>query len=144
MSKHTFIAYIINALTLFFVSVVSVILSKKYNFTLLIAEAFQPGKELEISDSEIKQESSLDSELITETSQPGKELEIDNSEIEKESSPDSANLSKGLPIDEDLGTDSSDNIEYIKQLISDKNFVIEVFSTFSVLLIGFTLFTIFR
>ena len=116
MSKHTFIAYIINALTLFFVSVVSVILSKKYNFTLLIAEAFQPGKE----------------------------LEIDNSEIEKESSPDSANLSKVLPIDEDLGTDSSDNIEYIKQLISDKNFVIEVFSTFSVLLIGFTLFTIFR
>ena len=113
MSKHTFIAYIINALTLFFVSVVSVILSKKYNFTLLIAEAFQPGKELEISDSEIKQESSLDSELITETSQPGKELEIDNSEIEKESSPDSANLSKPLPIKEDLVSDSSDNIEYI-------------------------------
>jgi hypothetical protein len=116
MNKHTFIAYIINALILLFVSGFSVILSRKYNFTSLITETFQQGKELEISDSE----------------------------IEQEFYPDSANLSKPLPIKEDLISDSSDNIEYIKQLISDKNFVIEVFSTFSVLLIGSTLFTIFR
>jgi hypothetical protein len=144
MNKHTFIAYITNALILLFVSGVSVILSRKYNFTLLITETFQPGKELEISDSEIKQESSPDSELITKTFQQGKELEISDSEIEQEFYPDSANLSKPLPIKEDLVSDSSDNIEYIKQLISDKNFVIEVFSTFSVLLIGSTLFAIFR
>jgi hypothetical protein len=138
MNKYNIIAYMINALILFLVSFASSLLSKKYNFTSLIIEAFKPETDLEV-DEEIKQESPSDSKLKQENITQEKELDISDSKIQQES-PTESLLMKETPLHQEISVmDGENKIPSIKELINDGDFWSEVIRLFIVILIGFTI-----
>jgi hypothetical protein len=127
MNKYNIIAYIINALILFLISFASTIVSRKYNFTSLITEAFKPKTDLDI-DNEIKQESPSGSRFNQETSSQ-----------EKESLPESVLMTETLLHQENSVIDGENKIPSVKELIQDKDFWSEVTRLFIIILIGFTI-----
>jgi hypothetical protein len=138
MNKYNIIAYIINALILLLVSFASAILSKKYNFTSLMTEAFKPETDLEV-DEKIQQESLSDSKLNQENVTSEKELDVSDSKIQEESPIDSVVIAENQSQQDNSIIDDQNSTQSIKELIKEKDFWIEVIRLFIVILIGFTI-----